>query len=230
MTDDAPVRFAAVHADRTRDGVARMPAVTGSSSDSASGEDPAAPLLRRWQDAGDREALDELLRLEVQVLKERIRWRGGTYIDGVATASDIAQQTVVRLLDASDAPRFEHPGQLRAWLWTAAWRLLVDHTRRPGRGFASLDDPAKAVDRERLLISDTLSSVGRRERAVALELALNLLRDSEREILSLTYFEHLDGPAAAARLGIPAGAVKMRLTRARRSLAEKLESWSRFIG
>ena len=68
-----------------------------------------------------------------------------------------------------------------------------------------------------------------RERSLALDLALNLLRPAEREILRLAYLERLGIEGAAGRLGIGRDAAKMRLVRARRELARKLCRWEEAI-
>jgi RNA polymerase sigma-70 factor (ECF subfamily) len=50
--------------------------------------------------------------------------------------------------------------------------------------------------------------------------ALDALRDDEREVLLLHYWEALDGPALAVVLGISAGAAATRLSRASTRLRE----------
>ena len=74
------------------------------------------------------------------------------------------------------------------------------------------------------------TTVDRRDRNVALELAVNLLEPDEQEILDLVYFRDLGIEGAAQQLGVNHGAAKMRLVRARRSLAKRLEGWTDLIG
>jgi len=45
-------------------------------------------------------------------------------------------------------------------------------------------------------------------------------------VLELTYFQHLEVGEVASRLGIQRAAAEMRLTRARRRLAEKMVGWA----
>jgi len=59
-----------------------------------------------------------------------------------------------------------------------------------------------------------------------LNVVMNLLRDEDREVLELVYFRHLDVESAAKELGLQRGAAEMRLSRARRRLAEKMLSWA----
>lgn len=93
--------------------------------------EPSADLLRRWQEHEDRAALDELLRIEIGILKARIRRQGAQLVEPAASASDVAQEAVLRVLELETPPHFETPQALRAYLWTAAWRLLLARLRRP---------------------------------------------------------------------------------------------------
>src|SRR5262245_47383993 len=95
-------------------------------TDGSPAADPAPPPPRRWQASADVDRLDVLLRTEVQALAARLRSRGRGLMRPSTSASDLAQEAVLRMLDLDEAPQFEHPGQLRAYLWTAAWRLLLN--------------------------------------------------------------------------------------------------------
>src|SRR5690242_15439230 len=100
-------------------------------------DDRAVALLRRWQEQGDIDALDELLYVEVSVLKSRLRGRSA---GSPVSASDIAQEAIARFLDVDGVPRFDHPRALRAYLWTAAWRLLAKRLRTPERHAMRIDE------------------------------------------------------------------------------------------
>jgi len=191
--------------------------------------DPAAGLLHRWQEQGDPDALDELLRLEVGLLKNRLRSKGPCVSGDPVSVSDIAQETVVRFLEVDTAPRFDSPAKLRAYLWTAAWRLLVQRLQKAERHALRIDEMESWNLGRGLSTSGGLGALDERERSVALDLALNLLRPPEREILRLVYLEHLGIEGAAKRLGLGRDAAKMRLVRARRELARKLCRWEETI-
>jgi RNA polymerase sigma-70 factor (ECF subfamily) len=191
--------------------------------------DPAVALLQRWQDEGDPDALDELLRLEVCVLKNRLRSKGLQVAGDPVTVSDIAQETVVRFLEVHTAPRFDSPQKLRAYLWTAAWRLLVQRLQKPERHALRVDEMESWNLERGLSTSGGLAALDENERSVALDLALNLLRPAEREILRLVYLERLGIEGAAQKLGVGRDATKMRLVRARRELARKLCRWEETI-
>jgi RNA polymerase sigma factor (sigma-70 family) len=196
---------------------------------SSEDRDPGVALLRRWQEGSDLEALDELLRLEVGILKRRLSSRERKFDGDAVSASDIAQETVVRFLEVNTAPKFDSPAQLRAYLWTAARRLLFQRMGRNDRHALRLD----AMDSSRL--ERGLSTSGgrgladRNEQNAALEIALNLLKPAEGEILRLVYFENLGISGAAEKLGLARDAANTRLVRARRELARKLCRWEETV-
>ncbi len=192
-------------------------------------QDPGVTLLRRWQQQGDLDSLEELLRLEIDILKRRLRG-GGPRRDGAPqSVSDIAQETVVRFLEVHTAPRFDSPGKLRAYLWTAAWRLLSQRLQRLEHHALRVDEMESWNLQRGLSTSGGLGAIDERERSVAIQLALNLLKPVEREILRLVYFEHLGIDGAAQKLAVGRDAAKMRLVRARRELAKKLCHWEETI-
>jgi RNA polymerase sigma factor (sigma-70 family) len=191
--------------------------------------DPGVALLQRWQEQGDRDALDELLRLEVSILKGRLRSKGPRVAGDPVSVSDIAQETVVRFLEVGTTPRFDSPRKLRAYLWTAAWRLLVQRLQKTERHALRIDEMESWNLERGLSTSGGLGALDESERSVAFDLALNLLRPPEREILRLVYLEHHGIEGAAEKLGIARDAAKMRLVRARRGLAQKLCRWEETI-
>jgi len=191
--------------------------------------DPSAGLLRRWQEGGDLDALDELLRIEVRDLAVRLRRRGGGMLRPSASASDLAQEAVLRMLDLEAAPKFAGPRDLRAYLWTAAWRLLLNRGQARGRSAVPLSWAPSADPGMVLEGGGGVSQAVRSEQHAALNVVMNLLRDEDRQVLELVYFRHLDLDRVAKELGIQRAAAEMRLTRARRRLAEKMAAWSEVV-
>jgi RNA polymerase sigma-70 factor (ECF subfamily) len=189
---------------------------------SSSSHDPAAELLGRWQQNQDPDALDELLQLEIGTLADRLRHKAGGQLRPSVSASDLAQEAVFRMLRKEEPPEFEAPGQFRAYLWKSAWRLLLNRLGKTrARRLSEIESQEVGLG----LFASGLGKVEEEERNLALELALNLLKAEDREILELVYFQHLDVPAAAEKLALSRGAAEMRLTRARRRLAKKLCNW-----
>lgn len=191
--------------------------------------DPSLELLQRWQQGGDVDALDELLRIEVAALAERVRGRGRGMLRPSTSASDLAQEAILRLLRLEDAPEFKDPRELRAYLWTSAWRLLIN--RRQARGHSAVPlSQAQSSDLGLVLgHGGSASEAERADQNVALNVVMNLLRDQDREVLELVYFQHLEVEQLAQRLGIQRPAAEMRLSRARRRLAEKMVGWTDLV-
>jgi RNA polymerase sigma factor (sigma-70 family) len=187
-------------------------------------------LLRRWQDSGDLDALDALLRAEIDALKARIRGQGGSLLGPSFGATDAAQEAVLGLLRVQSPPHFPNESALRGYLWKSAWHLLLQRLKSRDRRPLPLDSTHSSGMAEALATTGGMEKAQDADRAIALDLAMNLLKPEDREILSMVYFEHANVATAASRLGISKDATGMRLTRARRHLAEKLASWADVIG
>ncbi len=211
-----------------------MPAGSGSLTSmidpSAPTSDPRQEWLDRWQGHEDREALDRLLRCEIEALAERLRRRMGAGVDPGNSASDLVQEAVWRLLRREGEVRFDSPGQLRAYLWKVAWNLFLDVTRRPGLRVRHLAPAESASLSAAFARTGGLGSVEQEDQRTALSLAVNLLPSADAQVLELVYLQGSEIGAAAQQLGLSRAAFDMRLTRARRRLAEKLVDWSELIG
>jgi RNA polymerase sigma factor (sigma-70 family) len=186
-------------------------------------------LLRAWQETGDVEALDRLLREEVETLKRRMRSRIGQDLAGSAGISDLAQEAVLNLLRVGSPPAFDNPRAFRAYLFKAAWRLLTarlgSRARRPVRSLPT----GSALQNDVAAASAGTTPLEARERDHSVEVALNLLPEEDRDLLFLVYFEDREISVAAQQLGLTRDAANMRLVRARRRLAEKLKGWRELI-
>jgi RNA polymerase sigma factor (sigma-70 family) len=192
--------------------------------------DPSVPLFRRWQDAGDPEALDQLLQIEVGVLKHMIRGRRTGVLAGSVATSDIAQEAVLGLLKAKQAPTFADPGALRGYLWRSAWHLLVKRFEKRSKAPFRLDVPESGGLDQFLSDAPAFENLDREERGMAVALAMNLLSHEDRDLLRRVYFDGQEVTAAAADLGLTRTAANSRLVRARRLLATRLAEWSGLIG
>jgi len=128
-------------------------------------------------------------------------------------ASDLFQNVWLKL--ARHAARLHDDTNLRAWLHTVARREYISYRR------------AQIVDLSRFLawgrhIEATARSFAPTSEAYELETALEALNDSDREVLLLAGVAELDGPEAAAALGITEAAYRQRLARARQRLTAEL--------
>lgn len=186
-------------------------------------------LLEEWQKTGDPEILDELLRAEIGAVKAMIRGRSGSMLQSLG-ATDVAHEAVLGLLRVKSAPKFDNPAALRGYLWKSAWRLLMARLDRRGRRPLRLDGTSTQGMEGFLATTGGMEEAQDSDRAVALDVAMNLLKPQEREILQLVYMKQMDIPTAAAELGLTKDAANMRLVRARRRLADKLAGWAELIG
>jgi len=189
----------------------------------------ADALLTRWQETGDPEDLDRLLRVEIDVLKSMIRGRGGNLLDPYG-ASDVVQEAVLGLLNVKDLPKFDTPAALRGYLWVAARRLLSLRIKDRGRAPLRLDHVSSQNLEGFLATAGGMDAALDSDRSAAVDLAMNLLKPTEREVLTLVYLDGMAISEAAELLQVTKEAANMRLVRARRNLAQKLASWAEFIG
>lgn len=182
-------------------------------------------LLARWEREGDVGALDELLREEVRVLRDRLRQ--GAWETPSVDASDVAQEAVARFLEAG--PALPSPAALRTYLWTTARRALIDRLRRARRSRLEVGEQESQSLRVDPEASGGLGRVEEADLAVALEVVLNLLRPADQEILQRVYLRGLSIEEAARDLGLERDVANTRLVRARVRLAERLAAWREVV-
>jgi RNA polymerase sigma factor (sigma-70 family) len=193
-------------------------------------ESSAQALLERWQRLGDRDALHLLLRAEVEVLCQRLRRKVGPRLDPALSASDLVQEAVARFLRLEEPPALGQPEHLRAYLWRAAWRLFLDRMRSPGAAIRRLDAAESGSLSGLLAQTGGQGAVDRQDQGEALQLALHLIPDADRDVLERVYLRQQPIEAAALELDVPRATLDMRLSRARRRLAERLVDWAELIG
>lgn len=192
-------------------------------------DDPTAGLLKHYQATGDSGALDQLLRIEIEALKERIRRRYGHLLSPSAGASDVAQEAAAGFARVARRTHFENPIALRAYLLRAATRLLARHTARRSRRPLATRDEAEDAANVAATGPSTFSFAEQRDRAGTLRLVLATLPDDQREILELVYLREMPVKDAAERVGIAVEAAFKRVQRGRVALAERLAAWTRVL-
>jgi RNA polymerase sigma factor (sigma-70 family) len=167
-------------------------------------------LLRRFAEHNDQAAFALLVRRHGSMVLGVCRRALGNVQD----AEDACQATFLVLARKAAAGQWRP--SIASWLYTTARhiatnaRLLAQRrSRRESRAAVR-----KAVD--------PVDQVTGRELLAALDEELARLPPRYREPLVLCYLEELTRDEAAARLGVPAGTVKMQLERGRKKLAEAL--------
>ena len=123
-------------------------------------------------------------------------------------ASDLAQDTFIRLLGASSAPKILEP---RKYLATIANALVVDRFRRKAIEAAYLEtlaarpEPLAISPEERAMILETL---------VAIDRMLDELGARTRQIFMLAQFDGLTYAQIGMQLGVSVTTVKNHMVRA----------------
>ncbi len=135
-------------------------------------------------------------------------------------AEDLLQETWLRL--ALRSRDLDEDTDLGAWLFTVARNLFLSHVRRAMCGAARLDCSACAAQGGLNATPFEIASAAQTQRL--LERALLELPMDQREVLVLVAVERLEPGQVATVLGVKPEAVRKRLERARKALAEKLES------
>lgn len=184
-------------------------------------------LLALWQREGDRDALDQLLRSQIEGIKASMRAKSMDLAS--MGASDFVNEAVFRYLRQDPAPKFDGSGGLRAYLFRAARNLLIDHLRTRRGDTVRLDASSSPLHKDLLALSASADALAEGEQRDALEVGLNLLGDDDRRVLMLTYFEGKSGPEVAEAVGVAPEAVRMRLVRARRRLGKLLADWQSVV-
>ncbi len=142
-------------------------------------------------------------------------------------AADLTQETFVRVFQSRH--RLSADEAFLPWLRTIALNLCRDHFRRAGRRIRadSLDEPRTFDDgKAEREVEDWSSNpellLRRKDLQAAVQRALSLLSEDQREVVVLHHIEGMDVRDVANALRIPEGTVKSRLARARDELKRKL--------
>jgi RNA polymerase sigma-70 factor (ECF subfamily) len=127
----------------------------------------------------------------------------------LAEAQDVVQEAFVRAwgkreeLSAAQAPE--------AWVRTVAWRLAVSRWRRARSALSAFFRHGAPPD-----------AAGPGPESAALVAALRKIPEVQRQVIVLHYLCDMPVAEVAAETGAPVGTVKVRLSRARATLARHL--------
>ena len=162
--------------------------------------------------AGDRDALDVLLRRHVDLIHAVCSRLAGNPAD----AADATQEALIAIVRG--LPRFDRRAAPRTWMYRVATNACLDELRRRGRrprlglddAMAERPDPAPPVDRT---VTDRLT----------LDDALARLPDEFRVAVVLRDVQGMDYAQIAEVLEIPIGTVRSRIARGRQALATDLD-------
>lgn len=162
---------------------------------------------------GDRHAARELnRRLAPRAFGVAVRMLGDA-----AEAEDVTQEAMMRLWRV--APEWQ-PGRAKVstWLYRVVTNLCLDIRRRQRGGMAALDEVAEPADPGRGVVEQMQD----RTRLGALQDALILLPDRQRQAVVLRHIEELSNPEIAGIMQISPRAVESLTARGKRALATAL--------
>ena len=143
-------------------------------------------------------------------------------------AEDLTQETFVKAFRGLGT--FDRNRKFSSWLFTIAHNTTIDHVRRKRLPTVSLEpagDDEEGGSLAFLAVATDPSPdqlVAHSELAAALELALSGLRVEYAEVLVLRFQQGLSYEEISEITGLALGTVKTHLYRARKALAEALES------
>lgn len=177
---------------------------------------------------GDSRATDALFESLVETHYRRIYSLVYRMVQSEQDAADLTQETFVRVYRA--LPKLRAEGAQSAWVRRIATNLCLDWLRRRNNS-----PSVSSLDARQSEESDNLQSweiadpsaepdllFSSKERASALYRAIEKLPADYRTVVILHYMEDMRVEEIGEALGVPAGTIKSRLSRARRELKRKL--------
>ncbi len=152
-------------------------------------------IVRRWQ--------SPLVNLAYRFCRDHSR------------AEEMAQDAFLRAFRA--LPSWRREAAFSTWLFALATNVYRDELRRVPTGMVPLDDI-----REPAAADPSGGTLEDQDRDRLVRRAVLALPTKYRDALVLFYFHEMDVSAAARSLGLPEGTVKIRLSRGREMLRNKL--------
>ena len=165
--------------------------------------------------AGDEAAFASLIRkYQKQVHAHVLRKIGDFHI-----AEDITQETFLQVYQNLET--LEEPIRFPKWLYTIVDRLCIAWFRKNRLQTQSLEEThISEIETEtysRYMASEHVRTTVEAQRDIVKKL-LTQLKESDREVITLHYFEEMTSSEIGAHLGVPENTVKSRLHRARQRL------------
>jgi RNA polymerase sigma-70 factor (ECF subfamily) len=197
------------------DRLGRAPAEQGASS----GADAArwAALAHRIA-SGDAAAEAEFAALFYQ----RARMFAAARLRGSDASSDIAQETILAVIQALRAGRLREPYNLPGFVLATAKHLVNNHHRRTARNPEVLGDPPDRPAHAGAQWMDLDA-----ERRALLRAALLRLQPVDRRILVLTLVEGMHPREIAPIVGLKPDVVRTRKSRSLRAVADEVARLTR---
>lgn len=130
-----------------------------------------------------------------------------------ADAAEIVNEVMMEVWRKADS--FAGKSKLKTWLLGITHHKAVDALRRKIRHDADEWNPDIATEENTCSFQDLKTSTQNREHV---DECVSQLKDGQRQVVYLTFFEELPYPEIAAILEIPVGTVKTRMLHAKQLL------------
>lgn len=177
-------------------------------------------LLYARARSGDPVAVEQLVRGQVDWLRERVRRRLDPGLRRDCESLDVVQDAVLQLLQSDALRTLRDEEHLRALLQRIVHGDLVDRRRRRERH--RLDQHAVLAGQR--TVSRPSEHALQAERRALLHRAMARLATIDREVLELRVWEQLAFRDIGARLGCTEDSARMRCHRALARLADAAEA------
>lgn len=128
-------------------------------------------------------------------------------------ASDICQETFLKVWKALPTFRFSESGTFQAYVYQIARNLIIDLSRKKKE--FSLES-YKDIETE----DDLVEKMARKDNIDIIKRVLATLSEKDRQILILRYFEDMSHRETAKIIGISEGALRVRTARLLKKLKE----------
>ncbi|MBT7809100.1 sigma-70 family RNA polymerase sigma factor, partial [Candidatus Poribacteria bacterium] len=151
-----------------------------------------------------------------------VRHIGGATLSGQYDLDDFTQDVLARVFAKRDQLR--DLSRLRAWMASIARNTALNWNRQQRHMFAELSNALS------IPVPTPDEWLSERERWAALVDALSRLPDSDQALIRAYYYDELSAREIEAQTRLSAGAIRVRLSRARAALRERLTSLLGVLG
>jgi len=159
----------------------------------------------------------DLLEIQDQYY-HRVRKYILTSVRDESVADDLIQETFLKIQENLDSLR--DPAKISSWIFRIAYHLCQDHFRTLKRSSSHEEIPDGLVNLEENPVQKTLEQS---EMSQCVQDQLNLLPDSQRNVIILAEVMDFSHQEIAEILGLTVENVKIRLHRARKKFKSILE-------
>lgn len=220
--NDTPLHDLAVRLGRSEERTAKLVQTLASDLQQLNEKDPVSALAKNYLTTGKKKALRELL----TAVEPSIAKVCQSYGIAGSMRDDVMMETQSRIVDG--LPGFQFESTVSTWVNTITRNVIVTQVREQQK------QRSREVSYEATISDDSENTLASVSGWLAYEDAYDIVESAEiqqalanlsedhKEILALKV-NGLSNPEIADELGIAAGTVKSRLSRARRQLSRALE-------